>query len=168
MAKAMVKCGKCGQIFDRNSPEIPNEKIKNRYYHKICLNELHNSRTPLEQLEQTIKEVFHIEKLTPKINMQIKKYMKEYGYSYEGIEYCVRYFFIIKENSIDKAQGGIGIVPYIYEEAKQYYLSQQAIEQKAEKLDNILNLITHKTIQIKLPKPKPAKNFTEIINMKEL
>jgi hypothetical protein len=142
MAKAMVKCGKCGQIFDRNSPEIPNEKIKNRY--------------------------FHIEKLTPKINMQIKKYMKEYGYSYEGIEYCVRYFFIIKENSIDKAQGGIGIVPYIYEEAKQYYLSQQAIEQKAEKLDNILNLITHKTIQIKLPKPKPAKNFTEIINMKEL
>ena len=100
--------------------------------------------------------------------MQIKKYMKEYGYSYEGIEYCVRYFFIIKENSIDKAQGGIGIVPYIYEDAKQYYLSQQAIEQKAEKLDNILNLITHKTIQIKLPKPKPAKNFTEIINMKEL
>jgi len=169
MAQALVKCGKCGQIFDRNSPDIPNEKIKNRYYHKDCPNEL--QKRPLsdkEKLEATIKRIFKIKRLTPKFTMQINKYVKEYNYTYIGIEYTIHYFFEIKENSIDKAQGGIGIVPYVYAEAEQHYLAQLAIKKKAEKLGNILDIITPQKIMIKLPKPKPAKNFNEIIDMKEL
>ena len=33
------------------------------------------------------------------------------------------YFFEVKGNSIEKANNGIGILPYIYQEAYQYYYS---------------------------------------------
>lgn len=40
------------------------------------------------------------------------------------------YFFDIKQNSIEKANNGIGIVPYIYEEANQYFDAQEKQRQR--------------------------------------
>jgi len=42
------------------------------------------------------------------------------------------YFFEIKGNSVEKANGGIGIVPYVYQQAYNYYYSLWLAQQKNE------------------------------------
>ena len=62
------------------------------------------------------------------------------------------YWYEIKKAQIDKAQGGIGIIPYIYEQAKEYY---GKIKQANELNADIKNYkIQFKEITIEAPKPE--------------
>ena len=88
------------------------------------------------------------------INKQIKKYKEENGYSYSGILKSLVYFYDVKHNSKEKANNAISIVPYIYQDAYNYYyslfLAQQATQDKT--------LITKvKEIIIKPPKMRGTK-----------
>ena len=60
--------------------------------------------------------------------MMMKDYRKKYGYTYKGMFFSVKYFFEIKKNSWDKANGAIGIVPYVYKEATDYWVEREAKE----------------------------------------
>ena len=56
MAKIMVKCLYCGQMFDRNDSTIPFVKPKaNRYAHQKCFEE----RDKLVSKEQQEKDKFY-------------------------------------------------------------------------------------------------------------
>ena len=118
-------------------------------------------------LEEYIKQLFHITKLTPKIKKQIEKYVKEYKYSYTGIQRCLIYFYDIKGNSLEKSNDGIGIVPYIYNDAKQYYYNLWLVQQKNENKDNFLI----NTINITIPPPqrkiKKKKKLFSFLEMEE-
>lgn len=65
--------------------------------------------------------MYKIDYIDVKIKKQIKDYKAQYGYSYAGIQKTLYWFYEIKNNPIDKAKGGIGIVPYVYKEAYNYY-----------------------------------------------
>jgi len=65
--------------------------------------------------------LFNIPSIGIRIQKQIEDYHNNKGYTYSGILKSLTYFFDIKGNSIEKANGGIGIVPYIYEDARNYY-----------------------------------------------
>ena len=67
-----------------------------------------------EELNEYIKKLFKIDYVDARIQKQIKQYVEEYHYSYSGIRKALIYFFEIKGNSIEKSNGGIGIVPYVY------------------------------------------------------
>ena len=69
----------------------------------------------------------------------------------------LKYFFEIKGNSIEKANGGIGIIPYVYEEAYKYYQNLSLAQQRNEKKD--LNKYKPKifTVIIQPPKRKEKK-----------
>ena len=60
---------------------------------------------------------------------------KAQGMPYRGQLLTLKYFFEVKKNSIEKAKGSIGIIPFIYAEARVYY------ENKAKKADDIANSI---------------------------
>lgn len=119
-----MKCPVCGQQFYRE--DTPFLKIKNRYYHKSCYEAQENEKTEEEKerdlLIEYIKKLFNIDVITPKINKQIKDLLNQ-NYSYKGIRKTLEYWFDIKGNSIDRANGGIGIVPYKYEQALTYWKS---------------------------------------------
>lgn len=55
---------------------------------------------------------------------------KNQGMTYKGQLLTLKYFFEIKKNSIEKSKGSIGIVPWAYSEAAEYY-AQKEKEQKA-------------------------------------
>ena len=74
--------------------------------------------------------MFNTTYIDPRIRKQIKQYIEDYHYTYSGIHKSLTYFYEIKGNSIDKANGGIGIVPYIYQKAYQYYFSLWEAQQK--------------------------------------
>ena len=75
------------------------------------------------------------------IQKQIHNFIVDNGYSYNGIYKTLVYYYDIKKNPTDKANGGIGIVPYVYEEAKRYYyylyLTNKKNEEKEVKNESI-------------------------------
>ena len=121
-----VKCYYCGQIFDRD--KVPFIQVsKRRYAHKECSmsedeKKLQENKDR-EELYDYIMKLFNISFVDPKIQKQIKKYIEENNYTYSGIKKALVYFFEIKGNSVEKANGGIGIVPYVYTQAYNYYYS---------------------------------------------
>lgn len=119
-----VKCKYCGKTFDRD--KYPFVQISaQRYAHKECALEQEKKIIAEDEdkknLEEYIMKLLNISYVDPKIRKQIKQYVEEYQYTYSGIHKTLVYFYEVKGNSIDKANGGIGIVPYIYQESFRYY-----------------------------------------------
>ena len=97
-------------------------------------------------------------------NLLIKKYVTELGFTYSGIHKALIYFYEVQGNAIeDEASRSIGIVPYVYEEAKNYYYKMWSVNKRNSEV-NIENYIP-KTINITNPQPqrkikKPKKKFS--------
>lgn len=160
MAKHLVKCFFCGQTFDANvEPYIMVNS--RRYAHENCFNKNQEEKTQEEKdkesLEAYIKQLFNINSINTKIKKQIKKYIEEDNFTYSGIRRSLVYFYEIKQNSIEKANGGIGIVPWVYEEAKRYYYNQWLLSQKNADKDIQAYTPKVKEIIIKPPKREPKK-----------
>lgn len=130
MAKIIVKCPYCGEQFDRNS--IPNVKIGRRYAHVDC-KEKHDQNLTQEdkdeiELYEYIKVLYGKDYNYILIKKQIENFHKK-GYSYNGMRLSLKWFYEVQKHSI-KESNGVGIIPYIFNEAKEYYyrlfLAQQA------------------------------------------
>lgn len=135
----IVTCTVCKQQFDRDKIEAVKMSAR-RYAHATCvlkqgsleeqaqaeriLAEQAKQEKDLIALEEYIKKKFGVEDdvaLIIRTRQQIKTFRDEYKYTYSGILKSLIYFYEIKGNKIDKSNGGIGIVPYVYDEAKTYY-----------------------------------------------
>lgn len=123
-AKKVVKCKYCGVEFDRNAEPFV-EVGGRRYAHKECA-EKYEASIPQEEkdykvLEEYIKKVLKITTLNVRIRKQIKEFRETYDYTYSGMYKTLYWWYDIKKHSIDLANNGIGIIPYIYEDALKYY-----------------------------------------------
>ena len=113
MGKHMVKCPICDQIFDASVESYVLVSNGRRYAHKVCYEVLKAREDKIKRdkniLESYIKAIFNYEIIPDRVNRQIKQYIKEKNYSYSGIYKTLKYWFEIKGNSIEKANGGIGM-----------------------------------------------------------
>lgn len=139
MAKHMVKCPKCGKTFDTNTEQAVKVSAR-RYGHASCYPE-NTDFVPMEKKSQEQEELEDLKKYVSDLlkdkyspartNRQIKEYKEKYGYTYTGMKKALIWFYEIQNNSTEKSGGGIGIVPYVYQEAKDYYynlfLAQKAL-----------------------------------------
>lgn len=125
----------------------------NKYVHKAC-QELEEKRekTDKEQLEDYIKDLFQISYIDPRVKGQIKKYIDEYNYTYSGIRKALIYHYEIKGGDKSKANGGIGIVPYVYQNAYEYHYNLWLAQQKNKDVE--INLYTPKVKEIIIPRPQ--------------
>ena len=162
MAKKMCKCAICGKEFDRNAIQAVRHGAR-RYSHWACepdgeLVPMEKKDEDLQKLLEYINILFKGQQNQAKVNQSIKKFHSELGYSYSGIQKALYYFYEIKHNSIDKANGGISIVPFVYKDAYNYYydlfMAQQRNENKKPFIERVREII------IKPPKvEKPVKLF---------
>lgn len=154
-----VKCPYCNQYFRRSAEKY--EFYKQRYWHVDCYNaqvgEKQRITTERQELISYIEKLFN-KKVDARILRQIKTFIDDYGYKYKGIQLTLEYFFELKGNSLVKSQGGIGIVPYVYEEAKQYYMMKQQVAENLRTLEDVP--VTEKKVTIKDP-TKQAKYRTK-------
>ena len=133
MAKLIAKCYYCNEQFDRNQEEWVAINTR-RYAHKKCHDAAQASKTQEEKdyeiLVGYIKQVFGYSAIPAKITRQITDYKREYNFTYSGMYKALIWWFDIKKNTTENTNGGIGILPYIYNDAKTYYyglfLAQQA------------------------------------------
>ncbi len=164
MAKHLVKCLYCGETFDANVEPFVKPNAR-RYAHKSCAEEVEKNKTKeqrdLEELETYIKKLFKISNISPKIKNQIKKYHEEYNYTYSGIRKTLYYFFEVRGNSLEKANGGIGIVPHKYDEAFRYWQALFEIKESNKDIETNYILPTIE-IHITSPKREPMKHMRKL------
>ena len=60
---------------------------------------------------------------------QIENFWKKKKINPKGIYFTLKYFYQIKGNSWEKGHGGIGIVPYVFDDAKAYWIAQEQKKQ---------------------------------------
>ena len=156
-----VTCAICRERFDRD--KYPAVLISSRRYaHATCAGTLSPEDEQKEKdrkaLENYIIKLFNLEHMDGRITLQIQKYLQDHpDYTYSGIRRTLEYFYEVKKNSLDKANGGIGIVPWVYEEAKRYYYNQWLLSQKNAEKDIEQYVPKVREIIIQPPKRNPKK-----------
>lgn len=158
--KSAVKCPYCGKSFFRETEEYVQINSR-RYAHKACYDR-HNAELTQEERDKDIlckfiKKLFGIESIPAKITKQMQDYHDNKQYTYSGMYKSLVWFYEIKKNPIEKANGGIGIIPYVYEDARNYYTAMWQAQQqnKAKPIEQWQPNV----IEIHIPPPqrKPMK-----------
>lgn len=151
----IVTCIYCKKKFDRD--KYPFVQVSNRRYaHVECSMSDEQKRvkeeSDKESLNNYIMKLFNTSYVDARIQKQIKQYVDEYNFTYSGIQKALTYFFEIKGNSLEKANGGIGIVPYVYKNAYNYYYALWQAQQKNE--DKIVTDYVPNVKEIVIPRPQ--------------
>jgi len=119
-----VICLYCQQQFDRDKE--PTKQVSGRRYaHMKCWEEHLANMSQAEKDEiafyEYVKNLFKEDYnyiLTKKL---AERYVKENNYSYSGMLKTLKWYYEKEGHSLDKSNGSIGIIPYIYKQAMSYY-----------------------------------------------
>ena len=169
-----VKCFYCGRTFDRDKEPfsaVPN--TNKRYAHQACFERMEAAQKEDDEnkakLEEYIKQLFGYTALPETVKKQIRQYISEYQYSYGGILRALTYHYEIRHGSKEKAYGRIGIVPYTYEEARNYYLALWQAKQKNEVIATKKEEYILPTVEVHItpPERKPMKNKKKLFTFLE-
>lgn len=150
-----VICAICKKPLNRQDADcVPLGNGK--YAHKEC-QQIEDSRelTEQEKLDKYIMKLFKTDYVHQRVKRQISNFMSEYNYSYSGIRKSLVYWYEVKKQPVDKANGGIGIVPYIYKDAYNYYYMLWEAQQKNLSKD----IESYKPEEIVIRAPAPQRNI---------
>lgn len=165
----LCKCVYCGQQFDRD--KVPFVQVRSRRYaHESCAKGedpppiVQNGEVIQQKQDPVLIEKENLNAYLYKVFKGDYDYMKtqklinlyiEQGMTYSGIRKALVYYFEILGNSVDRgdpASRSIGIIPYIYEEAKNYYYGVWSVNERNKK-KNIQDYIP-KDIQVTISNPQ--------------
>lgn len=166
----LYTCRYCNKQFNAD-PEKKNQewvaRSQNYYYHKKCWEEFINN-TKDKNSEQwqdlTYYIITHLLKSSynfHQIERQFKNFQHE-GMTAKGIYFAVYWYFVIKQNPWT-SKYGIGIVPHIYEDSKNYWYEQE------DKKQGIMQQIEYNTLEAqaegrKIKKQKSKRKQKKIEN----
>ena len=160
----MVKCTVCGKQFDRDKVQAVKVSAR-RYAHYSCKpdGELVPLANPVDEdllkLEAYIEDLLGKDYNHAKVKKQIKDFKHDYDYSYSGMLKTLTWFYDIKGNPKEKANGGIGIIPFVYKDALNYYYSLYLAQIANEKVGSYK--LEVKEIEIESPEVyrRPPRMF---------
>ena len=163
-------CPKCNIRFDRDKEQAVKVSAR-RYGHASCfpnnkdfipLKENIKDNEDYKKLMEYINQKYGKNANFALINKQIKQFQKEQQYSLSGILKSLVYFYDVQSHTIDESNGGIGIVPYVYQQAYNYYYSLFVAKSLNENKD--VKGIVEKVREITIPVPeiKEKKRFFNI------
>jgi hypothetical protein len=147
-----VTCKYCKKTI--NKKEEKYIQITNSTYAHLACSELEAKRekTDAEKLDEYIMQLFNYDYVPPRAKKQINQFVQEYNYTYSGIHRSLIYFYEIKGGDRDAAHDGIGIVPFIYQDAYNYYYSLWLAKQRNE--DKDLSQYIPRQVEIKITPPE--------------
>lgn len=151
-----VICLYCKKQFDRDKE--PTQKVSaRRYAHLNCWKE---HLANMSQEEKDIQNFFDYTKklfgedynyiLTKKL---AERYVKENNYTYSGMLKTLKWYYEKEGHSIEKSNGSIGIIPYIYKQALNYYYALYQA-QLVNKEKDLSNFTTSKERIVKIESPR--------------
>ena len=158
----LVKCTVCRKTFDRDKEQAVKDGAR-RYAHYKCkpdgelvpLPQKEVKNQDLKDLEDYIAQLYGDKANWVLIKKQIKTFQKEYKFTLTGIKKTLIYFYEVKGNSPDKSNGGIGIVPYCYNDSRTYYYNLYLAQEQNKKKD--IKEYTKKIKEFIIKPPKTEK-----------
>jgi hypothetical protein len=112
-----------------------------------------------KELEQLICELYDIPNINSMIGSQITKFQKLHGYTEKDIARAVAYYVEVQGQVPDRRKG-IGIVPYVMEEAQRYYNAQVAERARIKVQAQKLKESDTKVIKVRPRKHKKSGIYT--------
>ena len=171
MARHLVICPYCKKQFDAQPNDQGKVWIKinaTRYAHIKCHQEheanLTQNQKDHQMLYKYCKQLFGDEYnyvLTEKL---INKYIKENKYTYSSIYKTLKWWYEIEGNSTEKAGGTIGIVPYAFNQARQYYYKLYLAQQQ----NRNINTWNPDIVQIDVSSFDPFKRPPRLIDLDKI
>lgn len=188
MAKAMVQCRICKEKFNRLDPSLiegvdfvkPSERM---YYHKRCYDEYQGSKLDVHSnmtdelwfnaawdfLRKDLKYDFNFVKVRKQWESFLKNKMTA-----KGMYFALKYFYEIKKNDVSKSENGIGIIPHIYEDSRDYWVEREhreqgivaAIEQQIKEAQN-QRIVDVRVKKVKRQVKSAADVLAEIMDMED-
>lgn len=119
-------------------------------HEECCVLEDQRKKTPEEELCLYIMKLYDIPFVTPYMKRQIEKYRVEYQYTYTGMLRSLRYWYDVKKIPFDKSKG-VGIIPYIYQEAYDYYYAIWQANQQAKEAEKTIYKPIVEEVTVGLP-----------------
>ena len=116
-------CFWCHKALDKTDSNVtPMKELPNRWVHKGC-GQIH-PENDYEKLMIYIIQLYKLKEnyIPQRLQKQVTQYEQEYEFTYSGMQKALKYWYEVKRHPVDN-QYGIGIIPRIYNEAKQYYYS---------------------------------------------
>lgn len=155
-----VKCIYCQQTFDRDKyPYI--QVSSRRYAHPACAQAENKKKqeeeNDKEKFEKYVMDLLDETYINARVRKQMNTYIEDYNYTYSGMLKALVYFYEVKGNSKAKANGGIGIIPYIYKDAYNYYYNLWMAQQSNQGKVIQDYVPKEKVVVIPLPKRIPMK-----------
>lgn len=148
------KCYLCNQAILKDKVV----KRGDRNFHEACLVEYEDR---LALFDYCCK-IWGLKAPGPLITKQAKNF-RDKGYTYKGMMFTLKYFYEVKHNDPNKFKGNetIGIIPYVYEEAKQFYstLSDQKKEIATQLIEQQKQMVETRKIKLQQKSKKPKYDF---------
>lgn len=135
----------CAIEYDK-SKKI-NQKIKKKENKQTDKNRTERKKSDREELFDYISSLYGY---FPKFMPQKVKQLTDDGMTYKGIELALRYWVETLNHGWGE-ESGVGIVPYIYEDAKEFWNKKQSIKKKSTEIpkDNVIvNKNTSKNLSL--------------------
>lgn len=155
------KCLYCGGVID-----IAHEDwamVRNRYVHKLCYEKNYTEDEKfVSEIYRYLKEDVGISYDYRQCENQRRRFVEKIGYTNEGILNALKYFYGVKKESPQKSGNRIGIVPYVYDDAKVYY---EELEKKQRKIkEDIQKQMKEEKIVIHVytPEKETDKGFIDL------
>lgn len=189
----LCKCIICGEQFDRDKiPAVRYPPNPRRYAHQTCYPEGESAALPpkpktsppakkLYKKEEPAAETqadkesrkdlldyisTHMsEPNYARIQLQINEYTQLYGYTYSGIKKTLIYFYEVLKGDDEKGKGGIGIVPYIYQDAYKYFL--QIYQAKKANEDKKPEEFLPESFEVRIKPPAPQRKKNKLFELEE-
>jgi molybdopterin converting factor small subunit len=154
MAK-LVKCPYC----EKKLPKDEAVTHSKRYYHQNCFDEMQRNKEDRKELIEYICNLYNLDAPTGLILKQVKDFQETYNYKFKGIMLALQYFHDTLDNPVREGDG-IGIVPYVYEDAKRHYITRVNVENSLENIEG--DFIKKKMIKVKSPELEHHKKLQAI------
>lgn len=180
MAKkyGMCHCRVCGEVIDRNVEKEGEDWImpsKNWFYHKNCYESWRKAEHPND--EEYIDMIYDFIARDLKVSYdwhlceaQRKKFIKENKMTNKGILFALKYFYETKHGDWEKGHGGIGIIPFVYNDSCAYWAAREYKSKGtiAEIERQMREAASRKKIYVKKEKSKPNKYKVDFSVLDEL
>ena len=125
----MAECRICKEKIDKSATDwiMPS---KNYYYHRKCYNDW--KKAQLEDDEEYVDLIYDFISRDLKVTYdwwiceaQRKKFIKNDKMTNKGILFALKYFYEVKHGDWEKGHGGIGIIPFVYNDSCAYWAARE-------------------------------------------
>lgn len=167
------KCRICHAEIDIDKETNWTMPSKGCYYHTFCYESFAKKKGAIREGDMSIEleddlwkaAVYDYFKKDLKASLNYTKFLSQWNnylkknMTAKGIYFAIRYFYEIQKGDVNKSEGGIGIIPLIYQESAEYWCGRNERDKGiCDRIEAQIRQMQQQKIKVVLQKNQPKKN----------